>query len=219
MFRVVLRAGWYWLARWVCRLFCLLFFRFRVYGLDNIPKRGAFILVANHQSYLDPVFCGIGLRRQLWFVARDTLFANRYFGRLIRSVKTIPVRRGRADMAAIKQIIEKLKGGRGFCLFPEGTRTGDGRIAPFKGGFSLLCRRGNAVVLPVLIDGAFECWPRHQKLFTPGAVITVRYGRAISAEQAAGMDDKELAMALTSALRAMQTEIRLKKGKKPYSYL
>jgi len=190
----------------------------RVYGRENVPDKGAFVLVGNHQSFLDPVFCGIPLKRPLYFLARDSLFANRFFGRLISSVNTIPVRQGKADFSAMKVVIGKLKEGSGVCLFPEGTRTRDGKITPFKPGFGLLCRRGEAAVVPVLIDGAFECWPRHKKIFSPGGHITICYGKALTARQVKDMSDKELAEALTNTLCRMQTKSRIKHGKKPYSY-
>jgi len=71
--------------------------------------------------------------------------------------------------------------------------------------------------VPVVIDGAFECWPRHQKLFSPGSIL-VCYGKAISAEQAKNMGDKKLAEVLTGTLRQMQTKSRIKQGKKPFDY-
>jgi len=212
-----LKAVWYWVARLGCRIFCILFFRFRVYGRENVPENGAFILASNHQSYLDPVFCGIALKRHLWFVARDSLFDNNFFGWLIASVNAIPVKRDKPDLSAIKAIIAKLNQGKGVCLFPEGTRTSDGKIAPFKPGFGLLCRRAEAAVVPVLVDGAFECWPRHKRIFSAGAV-TVWYGKALSAEQVMNMDDRELADVLTETLRQMQSDCRLKRGKAPYTY-
>ena len=212
------KMRWFRFARFVCKVFCELFFRIRVYGKKNIPDEGAFVLVGNHQSYLDPVFCGIPLKRPLYFLARDSLFANRFFGRLISSVNTIPVKRGQADLSAVKTIIGKLKDGRGVCLFPEGTRTSDGKISVFKPGFGLLCRRGEAVIVPVVIDGAFECWPRHKKIFSPGGQIVVCYGEAIPAEQVKEMNDRELAKSLTNTLRRMQNDCRVKHGKEPYDY-
>jgi len=134
-------------------------------------------------------------------------------------VNAIPVRRGAADISAIKMVIGKLKQGQGVCLFPEATRTSDGRIAAFRGGFGLLCRRAAAPVVPVLIDGAFETWPRHSRIFTPGRRITVWYGKPIKADRAGRMDDTALAGALTDMLRAMQTEVRAKLGKQPYDYV
>jgi len=118
----------------------------------------------------------------------------------------------------MRQVIDKLKAGSGVCIFPEATRTSDGRIASFKPGFGLLCRRGGAAVVPVLIDGAFECWPRHKKIFSPGGRITVCYGKAISAEQVKVIGDRALAELLTDTLRRMQTESRLKHGREPLKY-
>jgi len=209
---------WYWFARWGCRIFCCVFFSLRIYGRENVPDEGAFMLISNHQSYLDPVFCGMHLKRHLYFLARDSLFASRIFGGLISSVNTIPIRQGEVDLSAIKKIIGKLKEGYGVCLFPEGTRTNDGKITPFKGGFGLLCRRGDAAVVPVMIDGAFECWPRHQKVFIPGSRIVICYGKAITAEDVKGMSDRELAEKLTDILREMQNNYRVQQGKEPYCY-
>ncbi len=208
---------WFRFARWCCKVLCKLFFRIHVYGRENVPDKGAFVLVSNHQSYLDPVFCGIYLKRPLYFLARDSLWKNRIFGRLISSVNTIPVKQGKADLSAMRKVIGKLKEGWGVCLFPEGTRTSDGKITPFKPGFGILCRRGGAAVVPVLIDGAFECWPRHKKIFSPGR-IEVCYGKAIPASEVANMNDRELAELLTDTLRRMQTESRIKQGKEPYNY-
>ena len=205
-------------ARWWCRLFCRLFLRMSFIGLENVPKTGPFVLAVNHQSFLDPIFAGIMLKGQLCFMARDTLFKSRIFGPLIKSVKAIPVRRGQADLASIKAIIAHLRQGDAVCLFPEATRTTDGRISPFKGGFSLICRRGNAPVVPVLIDGAFECWPRHRKLFKAGSKITVTYGRPISVEKITGMEDEDFAAMLTKTMRQMQSESRTAEGKQPFDY-
>jgi 1-acyl-sn-glycerol-3-phosphate acyltransferase len=217
MFKEALKAVWYWLARWACRLFCMLFFHFRMYGTKNVPNNGAVILASNHQSYLDPILCGVALKRHLYYVARDSLFENKFFALLIKSVNAIPVKRGTADIAAMRSVIGKLKEGKGVCLFPEGTRTSDGRIAALKPGFGLLCRRSEATIVPVLIDGAFECWPRYKKIFSLGE-ITVCYGEAITPEQLKNMSDRKLAETLTNRLRQMQKNCRIRQGKKLYNY-
>lgn len=209
---------WFRFARLLCRIFCRLFFRLRVYHVEKVPGQGPLVLVCNHQSFIDPIFCGIPLKRHLYFLARDTLFKNRFFGWLISSVNTIPVKRGRADLAAMKTVIAKLKEGSAVCLFPEATRTPDGKITPFKPGFGLLCRRGRAAVVPVVIDGAFECWPRHKKIFSPGKEITVCYGDCITAEQVKNMNDRKLAESLTNTLRQMQNDCRIRHGKEPLKY-
>ncbi len=211
------KMRWFRFARWCCKVFCNLFFRIHIYGRENVPDKGAVVLVGNHQSYLDPVFCGIPLKRPLYFLARDSLWKSKFFGWLISSVNTIPVRQGKADLSAMRKVIGKLKEGWGVCLFPEGTRTSDGKITAFKPGFGLLCRRGGAAVVPVLIDGAFECWPRHRKIFSPGR-IDVCFGKVITAGEVANMSDRELAELLTDTLRRMQTQSRMNHGKKPYDY-
>jgi 1-acyl-sn-glycerol-3-phosphate acyltransferase len=214
----IMKESWCRFARFLFWVFCTVFFRIHYYGRENIPAKGPFVLASNHQSYLDPILCGIGIKPVLCFMAKDTLFANKIFGPMLRSVDAIPVRRGQADIASIRAIIEKLKKGKGVCLFPESTRTIDGKIAPFKGGFTLLCRRGNAPLVPVLIDGAFECWPRDRKIFKPGSQIYVYYGKAIPSEEISAMDDDKFAALLTERLRNMQTEIHLKHGKQSLNY-
>ncbi len=208
---------WFGVARFICQVFTLLFFHYRASGRHHVPSEGAFIMAGNHQSFLDPVFMGIGSPRHLHFMARDTLFQIRFFGPLIHSVNAIPVSRDKADIGAIKTVLARLKEGCGVCLYPEGTRSVDGRIVAFKPGFGMLCRRAKAPVVPALVDGAFECWPRQRKLFRPGSVM-VWFGKPLSAEQARKMTNEELADWLTQTLRQMQHECRRRQGKEPFDY-
>jgi 1-acyl-sn-glycerol-3-phosphate acyltransferase len=213
----MLKWSWYWLARFICWLFCVVYFRFRVHGRKNVPENGALILAGNHQSFLDPVFCGIAVKRHLTYVARDSLWRFGPFGRLIGSVNAIPVSRDKADIAAMRMIIDRLRQGEAVCLYPEGTRTLDGRIAPFKPGFGLLCRRSKAAIIPVLVEGGFDCWPRHRKFPSPGA-INVWFGEVLPPERVLTMTNEELADTLSRTLRQMQHAARLQQGKKPYAY-
>jgi 1-acyl-sn-glycerol-3-phosphate acyltransferase len=166
---------------------------------------------------MDPVFCGISVKRHVTYMARDTLFKNWFFGPLIASVNAIPISRDKPEIAVMRLVIDRLREGAAVCLFPEGTRTEDGRITPFKPGFGLLCRRSKAAVVPVLIDGAFECWPRHRKLFRPGT-IAVQFGKPLEPAQIAAMTNEQLADTVTQTLRQMQHEVRRKQGKPPYDY-
>jgi len=213
-----MKNAWYTFCRELCKFGCHLFLRVRPYGLENVPRKGPVVLLSNHQSFFDPVFCGMYLTRPLHFLARDSLFRNPIFGRLIASVNTIPVRRGEADLSAIKRAIAVLKDDGGLVLFPEATRTADGKIAHFKPGIGLISRRSGASVVPVLVEGAFECWPRHKKMFSPGARIEVHYGKALSPQQLKNMSDEELAETLTCTLRRMQKDCRIQLGKEPYQY-
>jgi len=218
MLKKNLKKIWYSIGRIICLTLCKIFFSLKVIGHQNIPAEGGFLLVSNHQSFLDPVLCGCGIKRQLHFLARDTLFKKRFFRWLCFSLNAIPLRLDKADISAMKTIIEKLQKGEAVVLYPEATRTSDGRIAPFKSGLAILCRRGNAAIVPMLIDGAFESWPRNKKMFTIGKKIVVRYGQAVTAEQAKSMDDEKLADYLTSTIRSLQSQVRIEEGKEPFSY-
>jgi len=218
MFLKYVKHGWYVFALWACRMFCVVFFRMHLNGQENIPRKGPFLLVSNHQSCLDPIFCGAPLRRQLAYVARDTLFRNWTFGCIIASVGTIPIRRGTADLTAVKRMFAALREGFGLCLFPEGTRTSDGRIAALRPGFSLLCRKAKAPIVPVVIDGAFQCWPKGKKFFSPWQHIWVWYGKRIEPQEAARMSDEELAAHVTNIMRQMLNDCRVKFGYQEYEY-
>ena len=208
---------WYFMWCWLCRIFCMLLFRPRVFNLSRIPKKGGFLLLSNHQSFLDPMLNANPFTRPCCFAARDTLFKIPIFGRMVRSVNAIPIKRGQADLTAMRMFVEKLKDGYGLVLYPEGTRTLDGKIAEVKPGFSLLARRANVPIIPSVIDGAYECWPKSQKLFSPGKIY-VNYGWPILPEKIAELGDRAFAKYLTKILREMQTELRLKVGKKPFDY-
>jgi len=208
---------WYFTWCWVCRFFCILFFQPRTFNLANIPKNGGFLLVSNHQSFLDPMFNATPIHRQLCFAARDTLFEIPFFGRFVHSFNVIPIKRGKADLTAMKIFLEKLKDNFGLVLYPEGTRTSDGKIAEIKPGFCLLARRANVPIIPAVVDGAFECWPRHKKFYRPKKVFVI-YGKPIPPAKIVELGDRPFAKYLTKVLRDMQAELRLKVGRKPLDY-
>lgn len=193
------------------------FFRLRRYDVKNIPSKGPVILLSNHQSFLDPIFCQMLVFRHMHYVARDSLFKNKVLGSFIKYIHAIPIRRGEADIRAMRKIIGILKKNRTVCLFPEGTRSVDGKISEIKPGFSLLTRKTGASVVPVVIDGAFECWPRDKKWPSLGKV-RVSFGKAISAEEIAEMGDKAFSVLLTKKMRQMQDELRRIGSKELYSY-
>ena len=121
---------WYWTA-WMCaRLILIFLFHVRVFGKENVPTKGGFILLSTHQSYLDPVICAGPLKRTCYFVAKDALFDVKFFGKLIYSFNAVPIKRGKPDLSIMKFFIEKLKRGYGLVLYPEAARTADGKIQP-----------------------------------------------------------------------------------------
>jgi len=208
---------WYALWRAGCRGFCRVLFKPKAFNLPYVPQKGGFLLLSNHQSFLDPMINANPIRRQCCFAARSTLFQIPVFGRLVHSFNAIPIKRGEADLTAMRMFLEKLKDGYGLVLYPEGTRTQDGRIAEIKPGFGLLARKANVPIIPSVIDGAYECWPKQKKIFSSGEVF-VTYGRPIPAQKVAELGDREFAKYLTKILRDMQAELRLRVGRKPFDY-
>lgn len=181
---------WYRFCRSMCHLLFLGFCRGRVFGAARVPLRGPVLLVCNHQSFLDPVLATLALRRECHYMARDTLFRGGLFQRLIASLNAFPIRRGSADVGAIKETLRRLRQGALITVFPEGTRTPDGRVRAMQPGVALLARRAGAPLVPTLILGAFECWPRQAKLPRPHPVI-VAYGRPLVPAEMQGRTDEE----------------------------
>lgn len=212
-----MRRLWYRMWQRAAQVVFCAFFSLRVWGRENVPNAGPVVLVSNHQSYLDPILCGLGLGRELDYIARDSLFRNPAFGWFIRSLNAFPIQRGQADLTALRAVIQRLQKGRAVTLFPEATRTADGRIRPIKGGFELIARKSGATTVPVVIDGAFEAWPRQQMLPTPGRIVVI-YGPPISSEQAGKMSREEFVAQINHQLRKLQIKVRRLYGRKPCRY-
>lgn len=204
----------YGMARAVSKMITYATFRMHVRGLENVPANGPALLLSNHQSFLDPVLVGVPISRRIHFVARDSLYSNALMQALMRICLTIPIKRGSADLTAIKEILRALKEGHVVGLFPEATRTKDGTIQPIKPGFGLLVKKSKAPIIPAALEGAYECWPRHRKIFTPGE-IAVKYGKPISAETVTSLDDKAFADLVTDRLRTLQNQCRTQMLKRP----
>ncbi|AQQ70137.1 1-acyl-sn-glycerol-3-phosphate acyltransferase [Limihaloglobus sulfuriphilus] len=209
---------WYCIIRKLMKLLAVMYFRTDFNGSENVPSEGAYLLLCNHQSYMDPVFCAAAVKnRKLCFLARESLFRNRFFGALIRSLNAIPVRRGEADIAAMKRVIARLKDGKIVCMYPEGTRTVTGKISPIKPGFTLLCRRGGAGVVPMVIEGMFDAWPKGQKYPKRGKVH-VKIGEPISYEDIKSMKEDEFNFKINLIMRNMQNELRENMGLEKIKY-
>lgn len=183
---------------------------FGLRGVDvkNVPATGPLLLVANHQSYLDPPFIGCLIRaRNLDYIARVGLFVGP-LGWLITALSSIPIRGSGADKGTIKEVVARLKLGRATLIFPEGSRTADGKMEPFQAGAALLARMADCPVVPVAITGAYKAWPRTRKLPLPwSARVIVKYGRPIAAKELL-KDGSDAAMArLRGEIEKMLGEI------------
>ena len=209
--------AWYRLAQQCTQVMMCLLWRVRVFNRRYEPSEGGVLYVCNHQSFLDPPLAAFALQRPMHFMARDTLFKGGPFQKLIESLNAFPVKRGKGDTGAMKEALRRLKRGNPLVLFPEGTRTKDGKIGKFRPGMSLLAQRGAKWTVPVLIDGAYECWPRSQKLPSLGNIV-IQYGRPIPQEQTHQLDAQELADTLRQQLIEIQADVRQRIGKPPLTY-
>ena len=208
---------WYVGCRGLCRIVALTFFGIRSFGRENVPKKGGALLASNHQSFLDPMVVGLCLPRHVHYLARDSLFRRHAFARLLRSVNALPVKRDTADLGAIKECLRRLKDYQLLLLFSEGTRSHDGRIAPLQPGMAMMARKAKVPLIPVVVDGAFEAWPRSSKTCRLSN-IRVMYGQPISAKQITAMGDKAASKIIYQRQQEMQHLLRRRYGRKPYSY-
>jgi len=151
----------------------------RTEGIRHVPPKGAVLLIANHQSFLDPMVAGVAVRRRAYYLARKTLFRNRFFGTLIGSLNAVPVDQEGIGIEGFRKVVALLQIGRAVLVFPEGERSATGRTQELRPGIHLLLRRTPAPVLPLGIAGTFEAWPRSRRypilapLFLPAGETTL----------------------------------------------
>src|ERR1041384_5203761 len=140
------------------------YFRWRVFNAERVPQTGPVILASNHASILDPPLVGSGLTRGCNYLARETLFRFPGIGALLRSWQAVPVDREGGGGAGLKAILARLLAGGVIILFPEGTRTKDGKLQSARSGIGLTVIKSRAPVVPVRVFGTFEAFGRHHRL-------------------------------------------------------
>jgi 1-acyl-sn-glycerol-3-phosphate acyltransferase len=168
---------------WTCfRVMYATYFRWRVFNAKRVPLKGGVILASNHASFLDPPLVGSGLKRDINYLARESLFRFPGIGALLRSWNAVPVDRDGGGAQGLKIILDRLLQGNGIILFPEGTRTKDGNLQPARSGIGLTVIKSAAPVVPVRVFGTFEAFGRNHKFPRPHRV-TVKYGQPLNFEK------------------------------------
>jgi 1-acyl-sn-glycerol-3-phosphate acyltransferase len=201
---------YYFLKFWAQILFAV-FFKLRVIGRENVPLTGGALLATNHQSYIDPPIVGVGLTRKIHFMARKSLF-DRFapFGWLISRLNAFPVERDRGDVGAVREALRRLNSGAAIVVFPEGTRTLNGDIGSLKPGIFVIAGRAGVPIVPTVIDGAFESWPRWRKTPRPYPII-VAFGEPIVPER---FDNDADAMAAACRERMLTLQSKIRESRK-----
>jgi 1-acyl-sn-glycerol-3-phosphate acyltransferase len=161
-----------WLA---ARALFRCYFGWRVFHPERVPASGPAILTPNHASFIDPLLVGAAIDRQIRFLARDSLMRVPLLSSLLRAWDTIPVDRDGGSPAGLKAILDCLKSGAAVLVFPEGTRSRDGRLQPTRPGIGLLVIKSKAPVIPVRVFGTYEAYGRHLRFPRPRR-LSLKFG-------------------------------------------
>jgi 1-acyl-sn-glycerol-3-phosphate acyltransferase len=184
---------------WVCRAAGL---RTRVEGLENIPPRTC-LFAANHTSNADPPAIVAAIPRRIAILAKKSLFAIPIVGPAFRLAQFVPVDRSNPEQAAasIEVAAEEMKKGVSFLIYPEGTRSPDGRLLRFRRGAFVLAIKAGVPVVPVACSGAHRVVPKKSYRIRPGEVV-VRFCPAIDAAEYSLDRRNELAARVHDAIAA-----------------
>ena len=170
------RMFFYNLLRYIVLFNFHIVYNLKYEGKENLPKDGSNIFASNHRSYVDPVFISLANRVPNSFMAKEELFhTKKFFVWIITKFGAFPVERGKGDTDAIKVSFEKLNMGRNLVIFPEGTRSHDGKFGKVKTGVALIAAVAQCPVIPVGIN--FEGKLKFRRK------VVVRFGKPISPEQ------------------------------------
>lgn len=170
-------------VKWLYKIF----YDFHIEGIENIPQDRPVVLASNHRSYADPVILTMPMKLPVSYMAKEELFHNKLFGWFIRKLGAFPVTRGAGDMSVIDDSINILRSGRNLVIFPEGTRSKDGKVGKGKTGVAMIAAKSGADVVPCGI--VFEGEKLHFR-----SKLTLKFGKPIKAGELAveGSSPREL---------------------------
>jgi 1-acyl-sn-glycerol-3-phosphate acyltransferase len=150
-------------------------------GVENIPATGGVLITSNHASYLDSVLVWLTCPRRVAFLGKKELYDTPLSAWFFRGYGVIPVDRENPTLSMMRDTLNTLRDGVPVMVAPEGTRSPNGEMLPFKSGFVKFAHKARVPILPTAIIGSYEVWPRQRKLPRPSK-ITVVYGKPIMTE-------------------------------------
>jgi 1-acyl-sn-glycerol-3-phosphate acyltransferase len=177
-------------------------------GVENVPERGGVIIAANHQTYIDPFWLSLPIKRPIRYLAWSDAFRWPVVGRCLVWLGAWPLALEGSDPAAIRRSLQWLRDGGAVVIFPEGARSTErGSLERFKAGAVRLALEAQVPILPVTIKGGNRVWPRGWRFPRPGKVV-VTYHRPYHVEQCANeetracarRESERLAQVIASAL-------------------
>lgn len=162
---------WYWILRLGVIAILRLFFRFKVEGRENLPQKTNFIIAANHVSFLDPVLIGAAVPKRVYWIALRGFYNISWLKWVMDKFESLPT--GSVSEKAAYLLMKN----KNIGLFPEGTRSYDGKLREFKRGVAVLAIKTGRPVVPCAILGAYVAFPRGSKfprLFSP---VKIKIGK------------------------------------------
>ena len=183
----------YTLARWIVGVVFRVVWRPRVVGVEHVPGSGPVIIASNHLSFIDSVVIPLAVPRRVRFLAKAEYFEGRGLrGRgtaaFFRLIDAVPVRRtgNRDSMRSLELALEVLRDGSAFGIYPEGTRSRDGRLYRGRTGVGWLALTSGAPVVPVALTGTDQVQPvgAHGVRVRP---VTIRFGEPVEPQTYAGL--------------------------------
>ena len=170
-----------------------------LYGVEirhtaPIPETGPLIICSNHVHNFDPVVVAMGVKREIRFMAKAEMFSWPLLGYIAKQGRAFPVKRGGADIQAIKQAIQILKAQEVLGIFPEGTRSKTGEIKELNQGVVMLAERTAALILPAAIVGEYKFRRR----------VTIVFGSAVELKDLCPGENYDRAVATKNLMKLIQ---------------
>jgi 1-acyl-sn-glycerol-3-phosphate acyltransferase len=203
----------YQASHWASFTAATLGWSLRVAGGKHMPKSGPCLVVANHQSFFDPVFVGMSGRRALTYLARHSLFRNKWMAKLISFYGAVPVNQA-VGKEGLNAVIAAIGRQEAVLIFPEGSRTPDGQIHEMMPGITLIIKKVDCPIVPVGIAGAYDAWPIQKKLpkLNPlffgdqGRSVAVSFGEPFSTAELQKKPREEMLAEIDRRIRACHAD-------------
>ena len=180
----------YFISRLIYKIILTLFFKLEVVGRKNVPRKGPFIMAANHMSYVDPAVVGVACNTvPISFLAKRELGEIPFLGAWCKSVGCIFVERDSGKPEPLKRALKALKEGKALGMFPEGTRSLDGNLQKAKSGIGIIVAKSKVPVIPMYISGTSKALPKGKKILRPTR-IRARIGMPVDISESFAIREK-----------------------------
>jgi 1-acyl-sn-glycerol-3-phosphate acyltransferase len=180
----------YFISRLIYKAILKILLKFEVRGSENLPEKGPFIVASNHASFIDPAVVGVACRTMpLAFMAKREVFEVPILGRWVRAVGCIPVERDSGSFRPLKAALQKLRAGGALGIFPEGSRSPDGRLQKAEAGIGFLASKSKAPIVPVYLSGTDKALPKGEKILRR-CKVTAKFGKIIGMDKDAKISER-----------------------------